>query len=126
MPNVREVLARIPWGGERAPRIGVVSNQDQVAYGHLSAETARDLLRDLAFAATGKLVPDAALQLCPHTAESECDCRKPKPGMLHRIMQYYGTAPSETVLVGNSLSDREAARAAGVDFMEAKAVFGWE
>jgi D-glycero-D-manno-heptose 1,7-bisphosphate phosphatase len=126
MPNVRQVLTRVDWELEGAPAVGLASNQDQVAYGHLSFEMARDLLRQLALAATGRLLPDAALQLCPHSVESHCDCRKPKAGMLHRIMRYYDVAPGETVFVGNSSTDREAANAAGVDFLEAREVFGWK
>jgi D-glycero-D-manno-heptose 1,7-bisphosphate phosphatase len=125
MPNVREVLAQIPWEKRDAPELGVASNQDQVAYGHLTVEMARDLLRDLALVATGQLLPGPALQLCPHGQEIPCDCRKPKPGMLHHIMRYYGVKPSETVFVGNSPTDREAAKTAGVDFLEAREVFGW-
>jgi D-glycero-D-manno-heptose 1,7-bisphosphate phosphatase len=125
MPNVREVLGRIPWETKDAPALGLASNQDQVAYGHLTMETARDLLRELALAATGRLLPTSALQLCPHRLETPCDCHKPKPGMLHQLMQYYGVTPGQTVFVGNSPVDREAARAAGVDFLEAREVFGW-
>src|SRR5947199_6096704 len=90
MPRVRETLNRIPWGKPGAPVLGVASNQDHVAYGHLTLEEARRLLRDLAVAATGTSPPEAALQLCPHALEVACHCRKPGPGMLLSIMSHYG------------------------------------
>ena len=123
-PNVREVLRHIPWGGVSAPSIGLASNQDQVAYGFLSLEMAQRLLLDLAVAATGSIPPREALQLCPHTLDAGCECRKPRPQMLLNIMEHYGVRPGDTLFVGNDEVDREAATRAGVTFMWATDVFG--
>jgi D-glycero-D-manno-heptose 1,7-bisphosphate phosphatase len=116
MPGVRETLAPIPWREPGGPRLGIASNQDQVGYGLLSLGTARDLLRDLAQSATDFLPPDPALQLCPHPADHDCDCRKPKPGMLLAIMRHYALGPEDTVFVGNHEVDREAAVRAGTAY----------
>lgn len=121
-PGVREALQGIPWG-ER-PHLGLASNQDHVAYGLLSLEMARRLLRDLAVAATGSVPPDPALQLCPHPSDGSCGCRKPEPGMLLTIMNYYGVDPAETLFVGDADVDREAAARAGASFMWASDLFG--
>jgi D-glycero-D-manno-heptose 1,7-bisphosphate phosphatase len=104
--------------------MGIASNQDHVGYGHLSLETARDLLRDLARQATGVELADAALQLCPHRLEVVCRCRKPEPGMLLAIMNHYRVRPGESLFVGNHETDREAARRAGTDFTWAADFFG--
>jgi D-glycero-D-manno-heptose 1,7-bisphosphate phosphatase len=116
MPGVRSVLSRVAWGSAGRPYLGIASNQDHVGYGHLTITRARALLRDLAQSAANFQPPDAALQLCPHPLEEECDCRKPKPGMLLAIMSYYGVAPEETLFVGNHEVDREAAARAGTAF----------
>jgi D-glycero-D-manno-heptose 1,7-bisphosphate phosphatase len=116
MPGVRERLSAIDWDLERGPYLGIASNQDQVGYGHLTLSRARDLLRDLAHSAAGVQPSDAALQLCPHTLEESCHCRKPEPGMLLAIMEHYRAAPKETLFVGNHETDRSAAARAGVDF----------
>ncbi len=123
IPGVRETLLQLPWDDPSGPRLGLASNQDQVAYGFLTSEMARRLLRDLAIAATGLEPADAALQLCPHALDSQCDCRKPNPGMLLRIMEYYGVRPEETVFVGNDSSDCVAAQRAGVSFLWADEFF---
>jgi D-glycero-D-manno-heptose 1,7-bisphosphate phosphatase len=125
LPGVREVLAGVPWNRPGGPRFGVASNQDQVGAGLFTVEVARGLLRDLACAATGTAPPDAALQLCPHARGVVCDCRKPAPHMLWRIMEFYGIGARETVFVGDSDADRGAAVAAGVDFLPASELFGW-
>lgn len=123
MPGVRETLARVQWNRIDAPRFGLASNQDQVAYGHVSLEMARCLLRDLALAAFGIVPPDAALQLCPHPPGAACPCRKPDPGMLHAIMTHYGVGPAYTLFVGNNEVDREAALRAGTAFDWADSFF---
>jgi D-glycero-D-manno-heptose 1,7-bisphosphate phosphatase len=124
MPGVRETLSRIPWGHACSPHLGLASNQDQIAYGNLTIEMARRLLRDLAIAATGASPPEAALQLCPHALDVPCDCRKPAPAMLLRIMEHYGLPPDATVFVGNHEVDRLAAERAGVAFVWGEILFG--
>lgn len=116
IPGVREALGRVCWNAPGSPRLGIASNQDHVAYGHLSVTTARDLLRDLAHSATDSVPDDAALQLCPHPLEQDCACRKPNPGMLLAIMSHYGIQPADTMFVGNHEIDREAAARAGTAF----------
>ncbi len=125
IPGVREALRAVGWDRPGGPKLGLASNQDQVGAGLFTETTARALLRDLAREAAGVTLPDAALQLCPHALGVACDCRKPAPGMLRRIIAYYRVLASGTIFVGNSDADRGAAAAAGVDFLEARALFGW-
>jgi D-glycero-D-manno-heptose 1,7-bisphosphate phosphatase len=125
MPGVREILRRRAWDQADGPFLGIASNQDQVAYGYLSFATARDLLRDLARAATGYVPADSALQLCPHALDISCLCRKPQPGMLLAIMNHYGVSPRDTLYVGNHEVDREAAARAGTAFTWSRDLFGY-
>jgi D-glycero-D-manno-heptose 1,7-bisphosphate phosphatase len=125
LPGVRDLLHGIAWQRPGGPKLGLASNQDQVGAGLFSEATARELLRELARAAAGVVPPDEAIQLCPHALGIACDCRKPQPGMLRRIMEFYGVDRGATVFVGNSEVDRDAAAAAGVDFLDAEALFGW-
>ena len=50
-----------------------------------------------------------AIFFCPHSAENRCECRKPKPGMLHEIERRYGISLKGVPFVGDSLRDLEAA-----------------
>ena len=118
LPGVRETLSPVQWNHQGGPLLGIASNQDQVGYGHLTLDTARELLRDLARTAAGIRLPDPALQLCPHRLDVNCSCRKPRPGMLNAIMEYYRARPEETLFVGNHEADRQAAA-------EAKTAFVW-
>jgi D-glycero-D-manno-heptose 1,7-bisphosphate phosphatase len=124
LPGVRETLRVIPWHDAGAPRLGIASNQDQVGQGLLSEAVARQLLRELVRASTGVVPPDDAIALCPHRLDVACDCRKPRPGLLRRVMRFYGIGPSQTVFIGDHETDRMAADAAGTAFLDAKRLFG--
>lgn len=54
---------------------------------------------------------DAAYH-CPHAADM-CDCRKPLAGMLLRAAREHGLDLAESVMVGDSVTDMMAGRAAG-------------
>ena len=56
-----------------------------------------------------------AVFFCPHTPEDQCDCRKPKPGLLLDIGRRYGTPLADVPVVGDTLRDLQAACAAGCE-----------
>jgi len=58
---------------------------------------------------------------CPHHPEvgdqvyrRDCDCRKPKPGMILAAQRDLNLDLAKSALVGDRLNDMEAARSAGV------------
>ena len=53
---------------------------------------------------------------CPHHPDftGDCDCRKPKPGLLLQGIQKYNIDPSLSYFIGDRERDMEAATAAGV------------
>jgi len=52
--------------------------------------------------------------MCPHAPEDGCVCRKPKPGLLLQAADELRLDLPHSVLIGDALTDLEAARAAGV------------
>lgn len=54
-----------------------------------------------------------AVFFCPHIGEDYCDCRKPKPGMLHEIGRRYEVNLKDVPCVGDSLRDLQAGFAVG-------------
>ncbi len=56
-----------------------------------------------------------AIYYCPHhNAVSECDCRKPKPGMILNAVKDYNIDLNCSFLIGDSERDIEAGNAAGI------------
>jgi D-glycero-D-manno-heptose 1,7-bisphosphate phosphatase len=123
IPGVRERLSQIRWG-EGGARFGVASNQGGVGLGYLSLAAARGLLEEMVVEAFGvRPPPPGSVELCPHAPHLGCPCRKPKPGMLVRLMRRFGVKPEETLFVGDMDKDEGAARAAGTRFAWAHEFF---
>ena len=53
---------------------------------------------------------------CPHHPDftGDCDCRKPKPGLLLQAIKTYNIDPAESVLIGDTNRDLEAGKRAGI------------
>ena len=102
----------------------VVTNQAGITRGRLKAEKVEAALkhldRQLGYILTG-------WQICPHTDADNCECRKPKGGMIAELADLYGVDLASSTMVGDHQVDRLAAEAAGVArFVEAKDFFGWD
>jgi len=110
LPEALEGLREINRMG--APVV-VVTNQSAVGRGLLSeADLAaiHERMRSAITAAGGRI---DAIYACLHTPAHGCECRKPAPGLLQRATAELGLRIEGSVMVGDSASDLEAARAAG-------------
>jgi D-glycero-D-manno-heptose 1,7-bisphosphate phosphatase len=56
-----------------------------------------------------------AIYYCPHGADSDCECRKPKPGMLESFAKDFDVTLSTLTVIGDSLRDLQAAEAVGAE-----------
>jgi D-glycero-D-manno-heptose 1,7-bisphosphate phosphatase len=54
-----------------------------------------------------------AIFFCPHAADSNCECRKPKSGLLREIGSRFNVELGGVPMIGDSLRDVEAAAAVG-------------
>lgn len=114
----KERLAQIDW---RRNGFGIASNQAGVALGFIEPDVCVQMLNELAVKMTGRWPNPKAIRVCPHLPTANCDCRKPKPQMLHDIRDEFGVANSQVVYVGDMESDKYAADAAHVAFQ-----WAWE
>lgn len=55
----------------------------------------------------------AGVYYCPHHPDADCDCRKPKPGMLLQASRDLDLDLTESIMVGDSIRDIASAEAAG-------------
>ena len=86
-------------------RVVVVTNQSGIARGLLSIENLHAIHQRMqqTVAESGGRID--AIFICPHKPDDDCDCRKPRPGMLHSIMDRLDTELTGVPLVGVSLRD---------------------
>ena len=54
---------------------------------------------------------------CPHKPENNCVCRKPRPLLIDLAIDTLSSKRTDTIFVGDSFSDLEAARSASVQFI---------
>lgn len=112
IPGALEAVSRLNHAGWHTV---VATNQAGIGRGMIDmavvnavhAEMYRQLL-----AAGARL---DAVFFCPHTPEEKCDCRKPMPGMMNDIAHRYGIDLRHVPMVGDTLRDLQAARAAGCE-----------
>ncbi|MFP4079669.1 MAG: D-glycero-beta-D-manno-heptose 1,7-bisphosphate 7-phosphatase [Ectothiorhodospira sp.] len=110
LPGSLEAIARLTRAGWR---VAVATNQSGLARGLFDAatlEAIHDRMRRAVEAAGGRI---DLIHHCPHGPDDGCDCRKPRPGLLHRIADDLGVSLAGVPAVGDSARDLEAARAAG-------------
>jgi D-glycero-D-manno-heptose 1,7-bisphosphate phosphatase len=92
----------------------IVSNQAGVGKGVLTLQAAEAINSGVAaqIVACGGRIDQA--YLCPHRADEQCECRKPRPGMLLRAAREFELDMPRSWMIGDNLTDMQAARAAGV------------
>src|SRR5712671_4262157 len=104
-----EAIARLTQAGYR---IVVATNQSGIARGLFDTATLiaiHDTLQRAAAQAGGRV---DAFFFCPHAADSACECRKPRPGMLREVARRFNVSLADVYMVGDAQRDLEAAAAA--------------
>lgn len=110
IPGSLEAIARLNQAGYK---VVVCTNQSGVARGFFDIVTLNAIHQKMHQAAQAVGAHIAAIFFCPHAAEDNCDCRKPKPGMLHDVAKRFGVPLKGLPTVGDSLRDLQAGFVAG-------------
>jgi D-glycero-D-manno-heptose 1,7-bisphosphate phosphatase len=92
----------------------IVTNQSAVGRGIVSLEQAESIHRRIVAEIVRQGGRIDASYLCPHSPLDGCSCRKPAPGLLLQAAKDLGLDLPHSYLVGDALSDLQAAQAAGV------------
>lgn len=122
IPGVAEAIGRINRSGYLAI---VVSNQPVIARGDCTFEQLQEIHDKMETELGKKGVFIDAIYFCPHHPDKgfsgerleykiDCDCRKPKPGMLLQAAKDWNIDLSESYMIGDSDRDVETGRNAGV------------
>ncbi len=114
MPGSLEAITRANSAGFH---VVVATNQPGLGLGRFDIDDLNDIHQKLfrELSATGGHID--AVFFCPHAPQVRCRCRKPKPGMLLDIGARFHTDLREVPVIGNSMRDIIAARAAGAQPM---------
>jgi len=121
LPGVVEGLRELSAAGHV---LAVATNQPGPAKGHFSPGAVQRTNDALVALLRERGVEIARVAVCLHHPEGgpggdpslvrPCDCRKPEPGMLTRLVEELGLSPGDSWMVGDSRADVEAGQRAGL------------
>lgn len=95
-------------------KVFVITNQSAIGRGLLPIEKAHQI---------NKMIIEQVEQgggridgvfMCPHSPSDQCNCRKPKPGLILQAAEAYSLDLKRSIMIGDALSDISAGQSAGV------------
>ena len=116
-----EAIAALTHAGFR---MAIATNQSGVGRGLYTVEMLESIHEKMIasiHAAGGKI---DAVFFCPHLPSDNCDCRKPKPGLLLEVAKLFGCAPASMQIIGDSIRDLQAAQSVGAQSILVRTGYG--
>ena len=111
LPGAIEAIARLSRAGWSAV---IISNQAGVGKGVIPEHAVNEIHTQLTAAVKAAGGRIDGVYYCPHREEEGCGCRKPRAGLLLQAANDLALELAGSYLIGDSLRDIGAARAAGV------------
>ncbi|MGA9798340.1 MAG: HAD family hydrolase [Terriglobales bacterium] len=110
LPGVVEAIRAL---NQSSYRVIIVTNQRAVARNKITLAALEEMHGKLVAAVVehGGIID--GIYFCPHDLETNCDCRKPKAGMLLRALKEFQIDPQKSWMVGDSPADIEAGKRSG-------------
>jgi D-glycero-D-manno-heptose 1,7-bisphosphate phosphatase len=110
LPGATGALKRLQQAGFL---LVLVTNQSGIGRGYFGPETVARQHQRLALLLAASGVTLDAIEVCPHSPDQMCDCRKPQPKLLLEAAARFEIDLAGSFMVGDKLSDIEAGLAAG-------------
>ncbi len=105
IPGSLQAIARLNQAGYR---VVVATNQSGIGRKLFDMATLNAIHQKMHAAAQQVGATIDAVFFCPHMADENCDCRKPKPGMLQEISRRYEVNLKGVHTIGDSLRDLQS------------------
>ncbi len=107
-------IEAIKLAQEKGFKVVILSNQPWVNRGMITAARLEETFEELqeTIEKSGLLRIDK-IYYCPHTPEENCDCRKPKTGLIERAVEELNIELEKSLIVGDRDKDLLLARNAG-------------
>ena len=102
LPGAKEALKKLDEAGYF---IILISNQAGIARGVMTVDDFEKVQAKMVADLKEIGVRVGAVYYCPHGWDDNCECRKPKPGMLYQAQKDYSINLTECVLIGDDERD---------------------
>jgi D-glycero-D-manno-heptose 1,7-bisphosphate phosphatase len=93
-------------------RLVLITNQSGIGRGYFDHKQLESVHVRLAQLLKNEGVRLDGVYVCPHKPDDDCDCRKPKLGLLEKAASELGLVLEQGIVIGDKISDIEMGRAA--------------
>ena len=122
-PWTAEAIRKINESGMKAV---LITNQSGVERGYFPESMVHAVHRVLERELAQSKAQLDAVYFCPHQPDTECDCRKPKPGMIVRAARDLDIDIPDSFMIGDKYVDVEVGRRAGAKSVLVRTGYGEE
>ena len=112
-PQALEALSKV----RSSPyKVFLITNQSAVGRGIITLEKAKSINQMVVnyIEQAGGRIDDVFM--CPHAPDENCNCRKPRPGLILQAVEKYPVDLNRSIMVGDAISDMVAGQSAGIPF----------
>jgi len=123
LPGAAEGLRRMA-----VLRLGliVVTNQSGVARGYFDLERVDEIHRRMRTLLAAERVILDGIYICPHGPDEDCECRKPRPGLILEAAAKFHFEPRECFVIGDKPCDIELGQAISATTILVRTGYGAE
>jgi D-glycero-D-manno-heptose 1,7-bisphosphate phosphatase len=129
-PNGVVLLEGVPQALRRLQELGLglilVTNQSAVGRGIIDEERLGQIHARMNMLLAAESIQLDAIYVCTHTPSDDCDCRKPKPGMLYQAAADFGFQLNECFVIGDNISDIKLGQGVGATTFLVRTGYGAE
>lgn len=111
LPGALQALVQL---SQSAHAIVIVTNQSVIGRGLIPGSQILDINRRIVGVIRDAGARIDGVYICPHAPDDNCECRKPKPGLLTQAAEELDLDLSRSYMVGDALTDLIAAERAGL------------
>lgn len=116
-PDGVELLPMAVEGLRRMQGLGfglaVLTNQSGVGRGYYDEASVHACNRRMVELLAAQGVTIEGIYFCPHEPEADCDCRKPRPGLMLQAAEELSFDPAKGFMIGDKSADMGVGRATG-------------
>ena len=91
----------------------IITNQSGIARGLMTVEEVEAIHAELTRRLYAQGVFIRGIYYCPHSPEADCECRKPRTGLVERARAEHGFRLDQCLVIGDKTSDIELGRNIG-------------
>ncbi|RXJ85271.1 D-glycero-beta-D-manno-heptose 1,7-bisphosphate 7-phosphatase [Arcobacter sp. CECT 8985] len=99
---------------DKGYKLFIITNQSGIGRGYYTIENFLELTSWMKAEFEKNKIKIEEVQYCPHAPEENCNCRKPKTGMIDNILKNYEIDLENSWLVGDKDSDIKCANNANI------------